>query len=86
MKPSEMGLHRTVRYHLSFISEIEMTDFVENLHDVMSPFIYQQEKEHLEITVKFARHFSQTFNVDNYSDDEIYHILVKFIDRKRKES
>lgn len=81
-----MGLHRTVRYHLSFNSETEMTDFVESLHDAVSPFIYQQEKEYPEVTVKFARHFSRTFNVDDYSDDEIYHILVKFIDRKRKES
>ena len=81
-----MGLHRTVRYQVSFSSETEMTDFVEKLHDAMSCFIYQQEKEHPEVTVKFARHFSQTFNVYEYSDDEIFHIIVKFIDRKRKES
>ena len=85
MKPSEMGLHSTIRYHVSFENETELFEFVENLHDAMSWFIYPNMEVYPELTVKFARHFSLSFNVDGYSDDEIYHLLFKFIDRKRKE-
>ena len=38
-----------------------------------------------ELTVKFARHFNQSFNINGYSDNEIYHLLFKFINHNRKE-
>lgn len=85
-----MGLHSKVRYEIMFKS----TDRVEQAKEIVKfaiafyDFIYDYiEKNHLEnmdITQKLARFISMIFTFVGFEDDEIYTILLKAAETKRK--
>ena len=90
MKPSEMGLHRIVRYEVKLKSncretqEVEIIEHAKNVHDGIAEFIYPEGKVALTMNVFFARHYSLTFYIKGYVDCEIFNLLVKYIDRERR--
>ena len=90
MKPSEMGLHSKVRYVIKFKSENRMAQkdeieqFATGLYDFIFDFIEQKGVPRMEITQKLARFVSRAFTFVGYEDDEIYSILSKIADLKRK--
>ena len=85
-----MGLHSKVRYEIVFKSENRITQkdeiekFATGLYDFIFDFIDQSSYPRMEITQKFARFVSRAFTFVGYEDDEIYSILSKIADLKRK--
>ena len=85
-----MGLHSKVRYEIQFKSkkrmeqEDEIVQFARGLYDFIFDFIDQSSCPRMEITQKFARFISRAFTFVGYEDDEIYSILSKIADLKRK--
>ena len=85
-----MGLHSKVRYEIVFKSENRITQkdeiekFATGLYDFIFDFIDQSSYPRMEITQKLARFISRAFTFVGYEDDEIYSILSKIADLKRK--
>lgn len=90
MKPSEMGLHSRVRFVIRLssnnrmIQKNEIIQFATGLYDFIFDFMAQNEHASLEITQQLARFVSKSFTFVGYEDDEIYSILLKAADMKRK--
>ena len=90
MKPSEMGLHSKVRYAIILKGEtrqkqkLEIIEFATGYYDYLFEFIEHDELARLEITQKLARNVSKSFTFIGYEDDEIFSILLKASDIKRK--
>ena len=85
-----MGLHSKVRYEIVFKSENRITQkdeiekFATGLYDFIFDFIDQSSYPRMEITQKLARFISRAFTFVGYEDNEIYSILSKIADLKRK--
>ena len=85
-----MGLHSQVRYEIVFKSENRITQkdeiekFATGLYDFIFDLIDQSSCPRMEITQKLARFVSRAFTFVGYEDDEIYSILSKIADLKRK--
>ena len=90
LKPSEMGLHSKVRYVIHLKSKtrkeqaMEIIEFATGLYDFIVDFIEQEKPLRMEITQKFARHVSKSYTFVGYKDDDIFSILLKASDIKRK--
>ena len=85
-----MGLHSKVRYAIILKGEtrqkqkLEIIEFATGYYDYLYEFIEHDELARLEITQKLARNVSKSFTFIGYEDDEIFSILLKASDIKRK--
>ncbi len=85
-----MGLHSKVRYVILLKGETrqeqeqEIIGFATGYYDYLFDFIPHDELARLEITQKLARHVSKSFTFIGYEDAEIFSILLKASDSKRK--
>lgn len=66
------------------VKKDEIEKFATGLYDFIFDFIDQSSCPRMEITQKFARFISRAFTFVGYEDDEIYSILSKIADLKRK--
>lgn len=89
VKPSEMGLHPTVRCEVKLpeVSRPEQEEIivtvVMELYEVIRRIAYS-EKEPGMFTWRFARFISKAFLFKGFTDEEIYNVLERTIDRNRK--
>lgn len=88
-KPSEMGLHKTVRFYVKPIGKnlTEQEDFI--VYFTMQLYQYMQQltdREHATdiFTKRFARFTSKALLFEGFTDDEVFVILKKAADRNRK--
>ena len=85
-----MGLHSKVRYEILLKSktrkeqEQEIIGFAAGYYDYLFDFIEHDELARLEITQKRARNVSKSFTFTGYEDNEVFSILLKAADIKRK--
>ena len=85
-----MGLHSKVRYAIILKGEtrqkqkLEIIEFATGYYDYLFDFIAHDEFARLEITQKLARFVSLIFTFIGFEDDEIYHLLLKNSEKKRK--
>ncbi len=85
-----MGLHSKVRYEILLKGktrkeqEQEIIEFATGYYDYLFDFIEHDELARLEITQKLSRNVSKSFTFSGYEDDEIFSILLKATDTKRK--
>ena len=85
-----MGLHSKVRYEILLKGktrkeqEQEIIGFAAGYHHYLFDFIEHDELAWLGITQKLARTVSKSFTFIGYEDDEIFSILLKAADIKRK--
>ena len=85
-----MGLHTKVRYVIDLKSPNrqgqvdEIIQFATRLYGFIFDYIRQNEHASLVLTQKSARFVSKAFTFVGYEDDEIYHILLKEAEKKRK--
>ena len=92
LKPSQMGLHSKVRYEIMFQSKNrmeqvkEIVEFATAFYDFIYDYIEKKHWENMDITQKLARFVSLIFTFVGFEDDEIYHILLKASEIKRKKS
>ena len=85
-----MGLHSKVRYEILLKGETrqeqeqEIIGFAAGYYDYLFDFIAHDEFARLEITQKLARNVSKSFTFTDYEDNEVFSILLKAADIKRK--
>ena len=85
-----MGLHSKVRYEILLKGETrqeqeqEIIGFAAGYYDYLFDFIAHDEFVRLEITQKLARNVSKSFTFTGYEDNEVFSILLKAADIKRK--
>ena len=85
-----MGLHSKVRYAILLKGKTrkeqkqEIIGFATGYYDYLFDFIGHDEFASLEITQKLARNVSKSFTFVGYEDDEVYSILLKVADIRRK--
>ena len=85
-----MGLHSKVRYEILLKGETrqeqeqEIIGFAAGYYDYLFDFIAHDEFARLEITQKLARNVSKSFTFTGYEDNEVFSILLKAADIKRK--
>ena len=85
-----MGLHSKVRYEILLKGETrqeqeqEIIGFAAGYYDYLFDFIAHDEFARLEITQKLARNVSKSFTFTGYEDAEVFSILLKAADIKRK--
>ena len=85
-----MGLHSKVRYEILLKSktrkeqEQEIIGFATGYYDYLFDYIAHDEFARLEITQKLARNVSKSFTFTGYEDNEVFSILLKAADIKRK--
>ena len=84
-----MNLYSKVRWVMfksenRMVQKDEIEQFATGLYDFIFNFIEQNGFPRMEITQKFARFVSMVFTFIGYEDDEIYSILFKISDTKRK--
>ena len=85
-----MGLHRKVRYEIMFKSTEraeqvkEIIKFAIAFYDFIYDYIEKNNLGNMDITQKLARFISVIFTFIGFEDDEIYTILLKESNRKRK--
>ena len=63
---------------------IEIVNFAICFYDFLYDYIKKNGSENMEITQKLARFVSLIFTFIGFEDDEIYHILLKNSEKKRK--
>ncbi len=85
-----MGLHSKARYEIQLKSKmrmeqtIEIVNFAICFYDFLYDYIKNNGSGNMEITQKLARFVSLIFTFIGFEDDEIYHILLKNSEKKRK--
>ena len=85
-----MELHSKARYEIQLKSKmrmeqtIEIVNFAICFYDFLYDYIKNNGSENMEITQKLARFVSLIFTFIGFEDDEIYHILLKNSEKKRK--
>ena len=85
-----MGLHSKVRHvvHFKKTDRMEQKDeiiqFATGLYDFIFDYINTAPDASLEMTQKHARHVSKSFTFPGFEDDEVYCILLKVVEMKRK--
>ena len=85
-----MGLHRKMRYEILLKSKNrveqvkEIVKFAVAFYDFIYDYIEKNRLGNMEITQKLARFVSLIFTFIGFEDDEIYHILLKESEIKRK--
>lgn len=91
MKPSEIGLHPTVRYVIYPIGENRedwiqyIIEVAEDLYEVLRKHVRQKGRPQSEVmTRKYARFVSNSLIFVGFSDKEVFTILAKEADRIRK--
>lgn len=89
LKPSEMGLHSTIRFTVELEGESRseqeknIINYVTSLHNFMQTSGIPEEQSEI-FTWKFARFVSKAFRFKGYQDDEVFQILARTVDRNRK--
>lgn len=89
LKPSEMGLHSTVRFTVKpegenrSEQEQKIIDYVTSLHQFLQSSGIPEKQSEI-FTWQFARFVSKAFRFKGYQDDEVFQILAKTVDRNRK--
>ena len=63
---------------------IEIVNFAICFYDFLYDYIKNNGSENMEITQKLARFVSLIFTFIGFEDDEIYHLLLKNSEKKRK--
>lgn len=93
LKPSEMGLHSKVRYNVvpqganRTAQERSIAATAIGMHTALRPFLYPDEGDTPHgMTRKFARFLSKSFTFEGFTDEEVYCILAREMDRHRKMS
>ena len=64
----------------------EIIQFAEGLYDFLFDFIHSTPDVSLEMTQKHVRHVSKSFTFPGFEDDEVYSVLLKEVEIKRKSS
>ena len=91
LKPSEMGLHSTVRYTVvpqganRTEQERSIVATAIGMHAALCPYLYPDGggAPH-DMTRKFARFLSKCLTFAGFADEEVFRILAREADRRRK--